>query len=306
MPKMHVEKSVQVKAPVDKIFSSLTDFNEWQVWSPWLIQEREAKVTVSEDGNSYEWQGDRIGSGNMSITGKEENKRIDYDLNFLKPWKSHAKVWFEFEEQGEEVKITWYMDSSLPFFIFWMKKMMEGFVGMDYDRGLSMFKDLMENGEVDTHIDIKGESKTPAFKWVGVTTTTSMDEMGPQMEKDLTSLATWTGEHAEIAGTPFTVYHKWDVVKKKVTYTSAIPVKEVPTDLAGQFESGEMPELRTFCIAHKGAYKHLGNAWSTGMNMQQNKKFKSSKKQHPFEVYVSDPADTADKELVTEVHFPLR
>ncbi|MEM9326428.1 MAG: SRPBCC family protein [Bacteroidota bacterium] len=305
MPKMHIEKSIKVAAPVDKIFKSLTDFNEWQRWSPWLIQEPEAKVTVAEDGQSYEWLGNRIGSGNMKITGTEANKKIDYDLNFLKPWKSYAKVWFEMKEEGDEVNVTWFMDSSLPIFMFWMKKMMEGFVGMDYDRGLRMFKDLMEKGEVDTDLDIKGETSTSGTKYVGVTTTTSMEEMGPQMAQDLTALGAWTGEHAEISGPPFTVYHKWDVVKQRVTYTSAIPVKEIPSDL-GTFEAGDLPDMKTFVISHKGAYKHLGNAWSTGMNMQQNKTFKGSKKQHPFEVYVNDPADTAEKELVTEVHFPLR
>ena len=37
---------------------------------------------------------------------------------------------------GLAPELTWTMDSSLPFFLFWMKKSMEGFIGMDYDPGL--------------------------------------------------------------------------------------------------------------------------------------------------------------------------
>ena len=39
------------------------------------------------------------------------------------------------------------MNSSLPLFLFWMKEQMQVFVGMDYNRGLLLLKDLVENGK---------------------------------------------------------------------------------------------------------------------------------------------------------------
>ena len=65
-----------------------------------------------------------VGSGNMNVTAENAPQSIDYDLTFLKPWKSRAKVRFELERKGDGTKTTWFMESSLPFFMFWMKKMM--------------------------------------------------------------------------------------------------------------------------------------------------------------------------------------
>ena len=37
--------------------------------------------------------------------------------------------------------------------------MMEAFIGMDYDRGLLMLKDLVEKGSVPSKLDFIGEQK---------------------------------------------------------------------------------------------------------------------------------------------------
>ena len=153
MPKMHISKSIHIDAPAEKIYSIISNYNDWQPWSPWLITEPEAKVTVKDDGKSYEWEGKRTGAGNMTILKAEENKILEMDLNFLKPWKSHADVFFYLKEENGGTKVEWGMDSSLPFFLFFMKKMMVAFVGADYERGLSMLKAYAEKGSVPTKLE---------------------------------------------------------------------------------------------------------------------------------------------------------
>ena len=306
MPKLYVDRSVKIDAPVADVFSKLNDFNHWQPWSPWLIQEPEAKVTVADDTKSYSWEGNRIGSGQMKIENEEENKHIHYDLQFLKPWKSKAKTWFEFTEEDGGTKVTWYMDSSLPFFMFWMKKQMNAFIGMDYERGLSMLKDYVEHGSVPSNVELKGVETFSASNYVVKTTRTTIDNMGPDMEKDLADLMAWAMENEANEGNPITVYHKWDMVNRRVEYTTGVPVKELPNDLKAGFSTLSIPDIQTYTVVHTGAYKHLGNGWSTGMNLSQNKVFKSAKNQHPFEVYVSDPRATKPEDIVTEIRFPVK
>jgi len=62
MPKTHVEKSITIAASAEKVKSIITDFNHWGHWSPWLILEPEAKVKISADGKTQEWEGKRTGS----------------------------------------------------------------------------------------------------------------------------------------------------------------------------------------------------------------------------------------------------
>ena len=306
MPKLQVNRSIKIDAPVADVFSKLNNFNNWQPWSPWLVQEPEAKVTVAEDTKSYSWEGNRIGSGKMKIEQEEENKSIHYDLVFLKPWKSKAKTWFELSEEDGGTKAIWYMDSSLPFFMFWMKKMMNAFIGMDYERGLNMLKDYVERGSVPTEVELKGVETFNSEKYVIRKTATSIDNLGTAMQKDLGALMEWAENNGGYHGYPITIYHKWDMVKRQVEYSSGVPVKELPASVDSGFHTLELPQMQTYTIVHKGEYKHLGNAWSTGMNLSQNKVFKQSKAHHPFEVYITDPTETKPEDTITEIRFPVK
>lgn len=307
MPKMHIDKSTTINAPVEKIYNKLGDFNHWRIWSPWLIQEPEAKVTVSNDAKSYSWEGDRIGSGNMKITAESTNRSIDYDLNFLKPWKSSAKVRFELVSKNGRTKVTWLMDSSLPIFLFWMKKMMTAFVGMDYERGLAMLKDYIEDGKVHSKLDFKGTSNYPGHTYIGIRTDCTMETLGNQMKEDFDKIWSLMDDHKDlVADNAFSIYHKWDMVHDKISYTSGVPVKSIPSELPAGMISGEIPETKVHTVRHTGPYAHLGNAWSTQYNMRRSKAFKMNKNIDPFETYVNVPGEVPDNELITEVHFAIK
>ncbi|MBC6400389.1 MAG: SRPBCC family protein [Ekhidna sp.] len=77
MSKMHIERSIHIKAPAHNIYKVISDFNDWRPWSPWLLMEPEARVKVAPDSKSYEWEGDRTGSGKMEILEEKENEFID-------------------------------------------------------------------------------------------------------------------------------------------------------------------------------------------------------------------------------------
>jgi len=307
MPKFQVVKSVFVKAKAEDVYKVVSDFHHWQAWSPWLIQEPEAKVTVEPDGKSYEWEGKRVGKGSMQVTNEAENKSIDYDLTFLTPYKSQAKVRFELKEQDGGVEVFWHMDSSLPFFMFWMKKMMIAFIGMDYQRGLNMLKELIETGKVNSKLEFQGESNYEGCSYIGIKHDVAMSDMATNMQSDFGELEQFSKEHADlIAGKPFAIYHKWDMVNGKVSFTSGLPVKETPSGLKGTFTTGSIPATRVYKLTHKGAYQHLGNAWSSLMGMERAKVFKKNKGIHPFEVYDNDPREVTPEEQSTTIHFAVK
>lgn len=45
------------------------------------------------------------------------------------------------------------MDGKLPYFMFFMVKMMKNWIGMDYERGLAMLKEFIETGEVISRVE---------------------------------------------------------------------------------------------------------------------------------------------------------
>lgn len=307
MPKMNVVRATSIKSSPDKVFHALSDLHSWTTWSPWLIMEPEAKVDVSEDGKYYEWKGKRVGSGNMKITGEKKNESVYYDLTFLEPWKSEAKVTFDVIPKGEECQVHWTMNSSLPWFMFWMKSMMEGFVAMDFDRGLNMLKDFIEKGHIDSKMQFKGYSDFTETPYIGIKTTCKMVDIGEVMKADFEKLGDYFDAHPDLhGGSGYAIYHKWNIRRKETTYTACFALDSVPDDLPSGFFKGKIPASKVYTIRHIGPYRHLGNAWSTLMSMERNKEFKKNKRMDPFEEYISDPRETEENDLITDIHFGVK
>jgi effector-binding domain-containing protein len=309
VPKFVVEKSVTIEAPLEKVRSILADFTQWPAWSPWLVMEPEAKVTFGDTSNSYAWDGERIGTGNMTLLSEEPSNDghcLHYQLNFLKPWTSSANVNFMLSQQNDSTKVVWTMHSSLPFFMFFMKKMMVAWVGMDYQRGLNMLKEYVELGKINSHLKFEGESKFEALTYIGINRTCATQDIGQSMEADFTQLEHFMATHSGVEkGTAFSIYHKWELVKGRAQYTAAIPVKSIPDDLDDNMIVGEIPETRVYTLHHKGDYQHLGNAWSTLYAMERNKEIVCKKGIHPFEIYINSPKEVESSALITEIKFPI-
>ncbi len=306
MPKMHVDKSILIrKAPKD-VYAVLTDFNHWSAWSPWLIVEKDVTVNVSDDGKYYEWSGDLVGAGNMKITSEKSNKQIDIDLTFLKPWKSKAKITLTLEKEGDYTCMHWIMDSSLPFFMFFMKKMMSTYIGMDFERGLSMLKDYIEEGEVPSKLNFPGVSEYKGCEYIAIKTTCTIDDLGETMQNDFEQLMKFMEDKRDLmSAEAVSIYHKWNPVKNSVTYSAALPVSKVPEDLPENIVLGTIPTTKVYRVEHEGPYRHIGNAWSAQFSRERAKKFKKNKRIDPFEVYLNSPKDTPEKELRSDVCFPV-
>lgn len=306
MPKTYVERTISIAASAEKVKSIITDFNHWTPWSPWIILEPETKVTVSADNKTQEWEGKRIGSGRMEIAG-ETGSRIHYDLTFLKPWKSKAKADFVVEPVDENnTNLTWTMEGSLPFFMFFMKKLMERMIGMDYDRGLLMLKDYIESGKVNASLKFIGNENYDGCKYVGVKNECKIDDIGEVMEADFKKLNDFANSNKEtITDEIFTLYHKFDFNRNKVVYTSAVGVKTLPENVPAGMISGNVEATKLHTVQHTGPYELSGNAWSAIMAMERAKEFKKNKKIPPIEFYRNNPLETDPKDLVTDVSMPV-
>jgi len=127
------------------------------------------------------------------------------------------------------------------------------------------------------------------------------------MEADFTKLWSVIGQNTDlVSGEPFSIYHKFEMVKNQVSYTCGVPVKSIPSDLPAGVFSSELKPMKIYTLRHVGAYLHLGNAWTTMQMMMRNKEFKAVKGIHPFETYVNNPGEVDDKELITDINFAVK
>jgi len=309
MPAFDASRSSAIQAPREQVYATVRDFRHWPAWSPWLRAEPECPIEFAPDGTSYSWNGTIVGGGTITITEEDPNQAISYRLELTKPWKSTSRVGFSFGERDGVTEVTWTMEGSLPFFLFWMKPMMSAWVGMDYERGLAMLKDFIETGSVPSELDFAGETSFPGISYLGCRTRCAIADIGPSMEETFGRVKSWfDAQSIASSGNAFSIYHRWNMARGVAEYTAGYPVSEgiIPSEVPKDFVSGNIPACRAEVIRHTGPYRHLGNAWSAGMTRAQANVFRQNHAIDPFEVYENDLDSVAETELVTSVHFPVK
>ena len=183
---------------------------------------------------------------------------------------------------------------------------MKAWIGMDYDRGLRMMKEIAEKGEVSAKTTNNGKVDLSGFSYIGLKKTVSMDSIGEEMQKDFDRLhKDFIEKHQLEPENWVSIYPKMDMRKMQMTYIAAfsdegLNDQTIPPDyVKGTVSSGKALEIR-----HDGPFDFIGNAWSMGMMYLRAKKLKQSG--HPFEKYWNDPRETDPEALKTSIFFPLK
>ncbi|MEM1158269.1 MAG: SRPBCC family protein [Verrucomicrobiota bacterium] len=307
MPQLHISKSIQIQASPELVFARVCDFKQWPAWSPWLCAEPDCPLTFANDGSSYSWDGKWIGSGSLTRVEATEQERLVCQLEMLKPWKSTSEVIFTLVPAEGGTEITWTMNGSLPFYLFFLKGMMTCMVGMDYARGLRMLKEYVETGTVISQIEYPGQESVGEMEYIGVRNQCKITELESTMLDDFNKLFQWyDSQDVEASGRPFTAYHKWKFGNGSCEYTIGLPFEPDAVVVPPGFVNDRIPACQAFIVRYTGPYRNLGNAWAAGMARQQAQVFAADKKIPPFEIYENDPRETPENELVTRLCFPVR
>jgi uncharacterized protein YndB with AHSA1/START domain len=147
-----VARSIDIKAPREKVFTLINDLKVFNQWNPFAKQDPSTLITyrngpVSGNGAAFDWQGSgSAGSGSLAIVDAESPVSITMKLDIRKPMEGHNKVVFDLQPQAQTTTVTWTMTGPYPYVnrvfgtIFNMDKM----IGSSFDKGLADLKALAE------------------------------------------------------------------------------------------------------------------------------------------------------------------
>jgi uncharacterized protein YndB with AHSA1/START domain len=146
-----VQRSATIKAPPEKIFPLINDFQKWQAWSPWEdidpVLRRTYSGPPSGKGTAYAWAGNKdVGQGRMEIIEAAPPAKVVIKLDFLKPFEAHNIAEYTLEKQGDATQVTWAMHGPSSYLaklmgIFFS---MDRMVGTKFEEGLAKLKALAE------------------------------------------------------------------------------------------------------------------------------------------------------------------
>lgn len=151
LPKdFHVERSITINAPKDKVFAHIVDLKEWRNWGIWFERDPNMQVTYTGDdsavGMKSSWISEQEGSGEMTITAISPGKTMVYNLYFP-DFDMGSTGELTVSVQDDSTKVVWTNHGELggnPVNGFFAM-MMDGMIGPDFEAGLSNLKKLTES-----------------------------------------------------------------------------------------------------------------------------------------------------------------
>jgi carbon monoxide dehydrogenase subunit G len=148
---LNVQRSASIKAPPDKIFALISDFDQWAAWSPYEKKDPAMKRTRSGaskgKGAVYAWEGNKdVGKGRMEIADAQPPAKVTINLDFEKPFAGHNTVVFTIEPKGDLTNVTWAMSGRCAYIakVIGIFVSMDKMIGDDFAAGLASMKAVAE------------------------------------------------------------------------------------------------------------------------------------------------------------------
>jgi len=147
-----VERALRMKAPPEKIYPYIGDFDNWGAWSPWVAKDPSMAITISEKssgmGAVYEWSGNAdVGEGRIEMVSTQPPSGAQFNLTMFEPYSAKNVIEFSLHPFGDYTKVVWLVRGSMTTVakIFSVFKPMDAMLGPDLEAGLASLKALTEN-----------------------------------------------------------------------------------------------------------------------------------------------------------------
>lgn len=149
-----VERSVAINQPKQVVFDYIKYLENQANYSKWDSMDPAMKKTYSgqdaQPGFVYRWESekDEVGWGEQEILKISEAERIDFELRFLKPFKSVSSAYLSttyIEESQTEVTWGFHGEMAYPSNLMLLFFDMEEMIGNDLEVGLANLKSILEN-----------------------------------------------------------------------------------------------------------------------------------------------------------------
>lgn len=149
---MKATKEVIINKPVADVFNYVKYLKNQDNYSKWGSLDPNMKKTYTgtdaTPGFVSAWEGNKkVGAGEQEILSIQDGKQIDYQLRFIKPFKSIAASTMTTEAvDANSTRVSWGFDSKMNYPMNIMKVFMnmEKMIGNDFSLGLNNLKNILE------------------------------------------------------------------------------------------------------------------------------------------------------------------
>ena len=307
------ERSAEIGASKEIIFSKLNDLKTWEEWGPWKEMEPTMEVTYGEQtkgvGASYSWT---TSEGTGKITIAESTPPTWQKTELVFDESEEATGWFKLEDgENGATKTTWGVGFDIPYPFNAMTLLtggaMEKQMNEMFDSGLAKLKVMCEKeasqktyrGYVVKPVVFPGKSYLAVrdmvkFNDIASFFTNNYGAIGAAMGK----------QQLQMDGMPCGIFYEWNEKENTTDMAAAIPVSGGTPVAAGKVQPIEIPKGECVTIDYYGPYEGTGKA-----HYAMDDYFKEnhlSPSRLVMEEYVTDPSRQPDtSKWLTRVYYFL-
>lgn len=147
-----VSRSIMIHASSDKIYPYISDFKQWDKWSPWTsAKDASLRYTYSGPATGIDakqaWTSDNMGTGWMQFTAADPQRGVSYTLFIdMKGMQSTLQGTIAFKPSEENTLVIWtdHGNSAKQFSKRWMSLLIKPMLGKEFDAGLAKLKTMVE------------------------------------------------------------------------------------------------------------------------------------------------------------------
>ena len=151
---LHVERDIVIDATPEHVFALISDFHNWDAWSPWANLDPDADMQIAGAGvgQTMIWSSEnpQVGSGSQTIVRLDKPETLMTHLDFGD--NGMADATFTLTSEDGQTHVVWSLDTDMregvPVFKqpinTYLGFAMDAMVGKDYEAGLSNLKTVAE------------------------------------------------------------------------------------------------------------------------------------------------------------------
>ena len=311
--RVHVERQVEIDAPIATVFALVNDFRQIGKWSPWQESDPNARYEISGPprgvGAAIAWDGNIVGRGKQKIIESVPYERVVTEIDLGSPGAMVSS--FQLSAGDKGTTVVWSFDAAFGLNILarYSGIMFDSIIGNDYEAGLANLKKMAERMPRADFSETQIEIIVVEAQDIAYLSTTSIPlaaAISDAMRESYARILSFIDRHGLTeAGPPISISRGYR--GQDLAFDAAIPVRgitdDTPRNPAG-VKLGSTYAGTVIRVKHVGSYLALGQthdkiaAYLAALGIERNG--------DAWESYVVDSTRTAEADLVTYVYYPIR
>lgn len=310
---INMERDIVIEAPPATVYTVVSNFSRFNEWSPWAELDPNTVYTyegpASGVGAKMAWTSESsdVGVGSQEIKAATPYERVDVEMWFEGQGTSEAYYTLEPVEKG--TRLVWGFDADFSdnFIGRYFGPMIEGMLGPQYEQGLTSLKTLVE-ALPDT--DFAGleveiiEAEPVLMAYAEGATSQDSEDISAALGAAYGKVGGFLAANGiEMAGPPLTVNKVWE--EGRFEFDAGIPIAAAPEEISEESEVkvGQTYAGKVAKVVHVGSYEGLEATYGKLEAWLAANGWESAGA--PWDVWVSDPGNTPEEELITHIHWPI-